>query len=88
MGNCSHRQPGGYEKETTDSLVTQWEEKAKAIEALGVDWKKILHQSLITPSCGTGSLSLDLAKKVLKLTAEVSDRLEKMYHRDVTHNYK
>ncbi len=72
--------PEDIEKETADSLVTQWEEKAREIEALGVDRTKILDQSLITPSCGTGSLSLDLAKKVLKLTAEVSDRLKAMYH--------
>ncbi|MDY6789892.1 MAG: hypothetical protein SWH54_01370 [Thermodesulfobacteriota bacterium] len=78
--------PEDIEKETTDSLVTQWEEKARAIEALGVDWKKILNQSLITPSCGTGSLSLDLAKKVLKLTAEVSDRLKIMYQIDMAHS--
>jgi methionine synthase II (cobalamin-independent) len=72
--------PEDIEKETTDSLVTQWEDKARAIEAIGVGRTKILDQSLITPSCGTGSLSLDLAKKVLRLTAEVSDRLKAMYH--------
>jgi len=72
--------PEDVEKETTDSLVTQWVDKVGMIEALGVDRAKILDQSLITPSCGTGSLSLDLAKKVLRLTAEVSDRVKTMYH--------
>jgi len=72
--------PEDIEKETTDSLVTQWVDKVRMIEALGVGRTKILDQSLITPSCGTGSLSLDLAKKVLRLTAEVSDRLKAMYH--------
>ncbi len=72
--------PEDVEKETTDSLVTQWVDKVEMIEALGVDRAKILDQSLITPSCGTGSLSLDLAKKVLRLTAEVSQRLKAMYH--------
>ena len=44
----------------------------------GIDKKTIISQSFITPSCGTGSLDLDSAKKVLKLTKEVSDafRLE------------
>jgi len=71
------------EKETTDSLVTQWEDKARAIEALGVGRTKILDQSLITPSCGTGSLTLDLAKKVLRLTSEISDRLRTQYEINV-----
>jgi hypothetical protein len=34
---------------------------------------------LITPSCGTGSLSLDHAKKVLVLTRQVSDIIRKKY---------
>jgi methionine synthase II (cobalamin-independent) len=62
------------EKETTDSLLAQWEEKVQAIVALGINRSRLLAQSLITPSCGTGSLSLDLAKKVLRITREVSDR--------------
>ena len=72
--------PEDIEKETADSLVTQWGDKFRMIEDLGVGRMKILDQSLITPSCGTGSLSLDLAKKVLKLTAEVSGRLKAMNH--------
>jgi methionine synthase II (cobalamin-independent) len=63
------------EKETTDSLLTQWEEKAQAIMALGIDRSQLMKQSLITPSCGTGSLSLDLAQKVLKITRVISDRV-------------
>ena len=63
------------EKETSDSLVAQWENKARQIEELGIDMANIQTQSLITPSCGTGSLSLDHAKKVLRLTNDVSVRL-------------
>ncbi|MBT8358332.1 MAG: hypothetical protein HKO79_00750 [Desulfobacterales bacterium] len=71
--------PEDIKKETADSLLTQWKDKFRMIEDLGVGRTKILDQSLITPSCGTGSLSLDLAKKVLKLTADVSHRLKTMY---------
>ncbi len=63
------------EKATTDSLVLEWEDKARKVEALGIDMSTILAQSLITPSCGTGSMSLDNATKVLNLTREVSDRV-------------
>ena len=47
----------------------------KAVAEIGIEPSRILAQSLITPSCGTGSLSLDLAKKVLKLTKEVSETI-------------
>ena len=67
------------EKETADSLLALWHDQARAVEALGIDKSIILAQSLITPSCGTGSLSLDLATKVLMLTREVSDIIRKNY---------
>lgn len=63
------------EKESADSLVAQWETKMRAIMQLGFDRSRLLAQSLITPSCGVGSLSLDLAQKVLRLTRTVSQRL-------------
>jgi len=60
------------EKETTDSLTANLEDKVKKIEDLGIKKSKIFSQLLITPSCGTGSLSLDHATKVLELTRKVS----------------
>ena len=38
----------------------------------GIDKQTILSQSFITPSCGTGSIDLDSARTVLRLTKEVS----------------
>jgi methionine synthase II (cobalamin-independent) len=67
------------EKETADSLVALWEEQAQKLQAMGIDKSAILDQTLITPSCGTGSLSLDHAKKVLVLTRQVSDIIRKKY---------
>ena len=61
------------EKETTASLLALWESQVQAIEAVGIDKSTILAQSLITPSCGAGSLRLDLTTKVLMLTRELSD---------------
>jgi methionine synthase II (cobalamin-independent) len=65
------------EKETTASLVDAWKDQARTVAALGIDKSAILAQTLITPSCGTGSLSLDLATKVIVLTREVSDIIRK-----------
>jgi methionine synthase II (cobalamin-independent) len=39
----------------------------------GIDKKTIISQVFVTPSCGTGSLDLESAKKVLRLTKEVSE---------------
>ncbi|UCF91215.1 MAG: hypothetical protein JSW39_23540 [Desulfobacterales bacterium] len=63
------------DRETVDSLVTQWKDKARQVERLGIDAAQLFAQSLITPSCGTGALSVEHATKVLRLTKGVSQRL-------------
>jgi methionine synthase II (cobalamin-independent) len=67
------------EKETSESLLGQWNEKARVIEELGIARSTIFAQSLITPSCGAGSLPFELANKVLRLTGEISDQLRSTY---------
>jgi methionine synthase II (cobalamin-independent) len=62
-------------KETADSLAEKWYAEIARVEALGIDRRRIVSQSLITPSCGAGTLPLELAEKVLQLTREVSDRV-------------
>jgi hypothetical protein len=61
--------------ETTDSLVNQWKEKTSQVEKLGIGSDQLISQSLITPSCGAGSLSTEQSIKVLKLTQEISQRI-------------
>jgi methionine synthase II (cobalamin-independent) len=67
------------EAETGESLVARWEEQAAQLCTEQWTIPAILEQSLITPSCGTGSLSPDLAEKVLALTSEVSATLRHKY---------
>ncbi len=67
------------EKENAASLAENWKKKAGMLGPLGYDLQAVLAQSFITPSCGTGSLSLELAVKVLRLTKEVSQILRKEY---------
>jgi methionine synthase II (cobalamin-independent) len=66
------------ERETGGSLFEQWREKAKQLEALGTNIPKLISQSLITPSCGVGSLDLASAEKVLKLTRAVSRQIRNL----------
>ncbi|CCK82226.1 uroporphyrinogen decarboxylase/cobalamine-independent methonine synthase family protein [Desulfobacula toluolica] len=59
--------------QTTQKLTQMLHEQMDELsDKTGIDKETILSQVFITPSCGTGSLDLDSAKKVLKLTQEVS----------------
>jgi hypothetical protein len=60
------------EQETAETLVDRWQQLMAAAERAGLDAQALRRQSLITPSCGTGSLSEFHARKVLDLTREVS----------------
>ena len=63
------------QRETLDSLLGQFYAKLDRLSSLGIDRTLILKQSIITPSCGAGSLSLDLSKKVLRLTKTISENI-------------
>ncbi|MDP1989688.1 MAG: hypothetical protein Q8K00_01595 [Syntrophales bacterium] len=62
--------------ETTDRLVSRLDEGMKQLEKVGIDRVTILRQSLITPSCGMGSLTQDKCVAILKQLREVSDRMQ------------
>lgn len=65
-------EPDDLAAETASSLLERWEKEVQQVEALGIDRQTIVSQSLITPACGTGSLSPELAERALQLTGEVS----------------
>lgn len=60
------------ETETSSHLFDQLLEKIAKIVKLGMDEQTLLEQSIVSPSCGAGSLSKENAEKALKLTSEVS----------------
>ena len=65
--------------ETVDSLVDRWEEQARTLGGAEIDLGEILNRTLITPSCGTGSLPPEMAVRVLELTAGTSRVLRARY---------
>ena len=67
------------EQETADSLLARWEAQAAQLVGGSWDYQALLRQTLITPSCGTGSLPLAHAKKVLALTRDLSKLLRDKY---------
>ncbi|MDX1775462.1 MAG: hypothetical protein R3297_02665 [Desulfobulbales bacterium] len=72
-------EPGHIEKETCQTLVKLWEQQAALLSGGRWDCGTLLERTIITPSCGTGSLAPELAKKVLRLTREVSAELRNKY---------
>jgi methionine synthase II (cobalamin-independent) len=72
-------EPEEIEKENCDSLLARWEEQADQLSGNGWNYQSLLRQTIITPSCGTGSLTPDYARKVLQLTREVSAAIRQKY---------
>lgn len=58
--------------ETEGTLLSRLYRLWDRLVELGVDRELLLRQSLITPACGTGLLSEELAERIYNLTAEVS----------------
>jgi hypothetical protein len=65
--------------QTVETLAAQLEKVMDLLASKGIDKKTIVEQALITPSCGTGSMQLDDAKKVFEMTAQLSNFMKKKY---------
>ncbi len=65
--------------ETVDGLVEKWFEQSRQLQAVGMDAKTVYQQTLITPSCGTGTVSVEQATKVLALTKGVSEKIRESF---------
>jgi|WetSurMetagenome_2_1015567.scaffolds.fasta_scaffold00046_4 hypothetical protein len=63
--------------ETVESLVAKYDGAVAGLAAKGVDTALIRRQSLLTPSCGTGSLTEAQAERVFELLAGLSETLKK-----------
>ncbi|MCP4600219.1 MAG: hypothetical protein GY847_06735 [Proteobacteria bacterium] len=62
---------------TVDTLTTLYEKMVENLaQKSGLDKQLIIEQTVITPSCGTGSMEIKDAEKVLKTTGELSSALK------------
>jgi methionine synthase II (cobalamin-independent) len=66
-------------EQTVDSLEKQLEKVMDNLASKGIDKKFIIEQAIITPSCGTGSLSAADAEKVFSLLCELTKRMKEKY---------
>jgi len=70
---------GSVEGETADSLTGRLQAAIDLLVRKGVPADRLLASGLVTPSCGTGSLDLNTAERVLELTAAVSAQMRARY---------
>lgn len=60
-------------KETANSLLENLVKKQEKLATLGVEKDKITNNIILTPSCGTGSLSETASEKIVKVLKELSE---------------
>lgn len=73
--------PEFIEAEDRDGLVRKWFTQLEQLEKLGLPRERIFTQTLITPSCGTGTASEKQAARVLELTRDVSAAIRAQFGR-------
>jgi hypothetical protein len=64
--------PKAVAEESAQALFQRWLTQLHNLAAFGFSEQQLAAQTLIAPSCGTGSLSRELAEKVLVMTAATS----------------
>jgi hypothetical protein len=62
-------------QETPGSLEKKLNENIKNLAGKGIDENLIWERCLLTPSCGTGPLSVELSEKIFQNLSELSKRL-------------
>jgi len=64
--------PELIEQENSDSLVQKWFGQLEQLVELGISKETVFGQTLITPSCGTGTTTEQQTCRVLEMTRDVS----------------
>jgi len=73
--------PETVSAERVESLFEKWCVQLETICSFGFARQQIIAQTLIAPACGTGSLSTELARKVLQMTRDLSSLIRGRYLR-------
>ena len=66
-------------KTDINEMIAKFEEAIDYLVKKGIDKDLLINQSMVTPSCGAGSLSIELAEKAMNLTKELSLKLQEKY---------
>lgn len=62
-----------------ESMSVKFEEAVDYLVKKGIDKSLIIDHSMVTPSCGAGSLTVELAEKAMNLTRKLSENLKERY---------
>jgi len=65
--------------ESVESLAAGFEEAVQQLARKGIDRDQLLEQSLLTPSCGVGGRSPEIAARVLAVVAGLSHAVRETY---------
>ncbi len=68
------------ESANLNKMIEVFENGVKYLTKKGIDEKIIIENSLITPSCGAGALSEELAEKAMNLTKQLSENRKALWH--------
>ncbi len=71
--------PDQITKETVDGLVQRLEDSMDLLVDKGIDKGVLVHQALITPSCGTAAMTEENAARAFSTTRAVADRMRERY---------
>ncbi len=66
-------------EENANTLADRLESLMKHLASKGVDKQAIVDQAVLTSSCGTGSLDVDIAERIFQLIGETSAEVQKRY---------
>ena len=62
-----------------DTLIKKYTDSVNNLTKIGIDEKLIIDNSILTPSCGAGSLSIKGAERAMDLVFELSNELKKRF---------
>ena len=71
---------GKIKDENTDTILENFENKIDVLSKKGFDKVEILDKCLITPSCGMGTLPINLSDKVLEILNNISTKLREKHY--------
>ncbi len=66
-------------RERVGTLMSRLENSLDMLVNTGIDRQKLLHASMITPSCATSMMSLELGERAFHFTRQISERMREKY---------
>jgi len=70
------------EQANIDTMVEKFDEAIDYLVKKGIDKSLLINNSMVTPSCGAGSLTVELSEKAMNLTRELSLKLKEKMERN------